>query len=169
MKKLASFLFLTFTFLSAFSQIQYAVKIESGYAPFQYNTVDVDPGPNWKGYYLDDQNGIDINVINGIMFRDRLYAGVGIGYWNFEGVNGITVFADIDYFILKTRLSPIINFKFGHNHLWNQYEGGTSTAMTELNVGLQLRLTEKISVYLKGGYLFMQQSLLIPVRIGINI
>ena len=53
-----------------YSQINYSIKAETGFLIYQYNTIDVDPGPNWKGYYLDEENGIDFNIVNVVDFNN---------------------------------------------------------------------------------------------------
>jgi len=151
-----------------YSQINYSIKAETGFLKYQFNTIKVDPGSNWKGYNLDEENGIDLNIINGIDFKNKLFAGVGLGYLNFEGVNGLSIFSDFEYLPLKTRLTPLINLKIGYSHIWNQYVNGTGTGLGELCMGLNLRLTERIDIYAKSGFLMTQQSLLIPIRFGIR-
>ncbi len=135
---------------------------------YQNNTIQVDPGPNWKGYNLYEQNGIDFNIVNGIDFENKLFAGIGIGYLNFEGINGFYAFTDFEYLPLKTKLTPLVNLKIGYSHIWNQYENGTGTGLVELSTGLNYRLTEKIDIYAKSGFTITQQSLLIPIRLGIK-
>lgn len=133
---------------------------------FQYNTVQVDPGPGWKGNYLNN-NGIDINFINGLTCANKkIFAGLGLGYLNFGGTNGISVFADLEYLPLKTKLTPLLNVKSGYSHIWNQYDGGTGTMHTEFGIGLNYKLTEKFGLCLKSGMLFTQQAFLIPINIG---
>ena len=155
--------------LKAYSQINYFGKAETGYLRFQYTTIQVDPGPNWIGYNLDnEQNGIDINLINGVSFKDKFFTGFGIGYLNFEGINGFSIFTDFEYLPLKTRLTPLINLKIGYNHIWNQYQNGTGSVLGELGVGLNYKLIEKYDVYLQSGFLMTQQSFLIPIRIGLR-
>lgn len=153
---------------TANSQTNYSGKIETGYMQYMYRTISVDPGPNWKGYNLNEkQNGINLTVINGLSFvNKKLFAGIGLGYLNFEGINGISVFTDFEYLPLKTKLTPLVNLKLGYNHIWNQYEGGTGTMHTELGVGLNYKLKEKFGLYLKSGMLFTQQSFMIPVTLG---
>lgn len=151
-----------------YSQINYSVKAETGFLIYQFNTIQIDPGPNWKGYYLDEENGIDFNIVNGINFNNKLFAGIGIGYLNFEGINGFSIFTDFEYLPLKTKLTPLINLKIGYSHIWNQYENGTGTGLGEFCVGLNYRLTEKMDIYAKSGFTMTQQSLLIPVRLGIR-
>ena len=148
------------------AQISYSGKFEAGYMKFRYNTIQFDQGPGGKGYYLND-NGIDINYINGLTFvNKKIFAGLGLGYLNFEGTNGVSVFADLEYLPLKTKLTPLLYVKLGYNHIWNQYDGGTGTMHTEFGIGLNYKLTEKFGLYLKSGMLYTQQSFLIPITIG---
>ncbi|HBG86443.1 MAG TPA: hypothetical protein DDW62_02730 [Marinilabiliaceae bacterium] len=76
----------------AYSQFNYSMKVESGFLKYQFNTVQVDPGPNWRGYYLHEGTGIDFNIVNSINFKNKLFAGIGIAYLNFEGINGLSAF-----------------------------------------------------------------------------
>jgi hypothetical protein len=130
------------TINQGYSQISYSIKTETGFLMYQNNTIQVDPGPNWKGYNLYEQNGIDFNIVNGIDFENKLFVGIGIGYLNFEGINGFYAFTDFEYLPLKTKLTPLVNLKIGYSHIWNQYENGTGTGLVELSTGLNYRLTE---------------------------
>lgn len=150
------------------AQMNYSIKAETGFLKYQYNIVQVDPTPNWKGYNLYEQNGIELNIVNGLDYKNKLLAGVGLGYLNFGGINGLSVFSDFEYLPLKTRLSPLMNLKIGYSHIWNQYENGTGTALGEFCLGLNFRMIEKIEIYTKSGFLMTQQSLLIPIRLGMR-
>jgi hypothetical protein len=150
------------------AQINYSVKAETGFLKFQCNTVQIDPGPNWRGYNLDDENGVDFNIVNGLDYNNKLFAGIGLGYLYFEGVNGVSIFSDFEYLPLKTRLTPLINLKIGYSHIWNQYENGTGTGIGELCLGLNFRMTDKIDIYTKLGFMMTQQSLLIPIKLGVR-
>jgi hypothetical protein len=153
-----------------YSQTDYTVRVESGFIKYLFQTVDVYPNPDWKGYYLDGQNGFDLNVINGIKHNEKLYAGIGVGYLNFEGTSGVSLFTDFEYLPLKKyALRPLLGFKIGYSHIWNQYENGTGTALAEFGLGLNYKLNEKFDIYIKSGFLFTQQSCLIPIRIGIRL
>ena len=153
------------------AQPQYVAKVGMGYIQYAYRLVMVDPGPNWKGNYLNsDNNGFGVNVMNGIAFGNRKgFVGIGLGYLNFEGVNGVSVFGDFEYLPLKTKLTPLLNVKFGYNHIWNQYEGGTGTMLSEFAFGLNYQLTPKLDIYLKTGMLFMQHSFLVPAFVGVKL
>jgi hypothetical protein len=168
-KKLLT-LFAILIAFNCYSQIDYSVKIETGFKDYRYNTVQIYPGPDWKGYYLEGQNGFDLNVINSIKLNEKFYAGVGIGYLNFEGINGFSLFFDFEYLPLKRySLRPILGLKIGRSHIWNQYENGTGTALAEFGLGFNYKLTEKFDIYVKSGFLFTQQSLLVPIRIGFRL
>ena len=168
MKKILLNLILISIIQTGYSQINYSMKVETGFLKYQFNTIQVDPGPNWKGYYLDGESGFDFNVINGIDFNNKLFAGLGLGYLNFEGINGLSISSDFEYLPLKTKLTPLIGMKIGYSHIWNQYENGTGTGFGEFCLGLNYRLTEKMDIYAKSGFTMTQQSLLIPIRLGIR-
>lgn len=154
--------------VNAYTQTNLSIKTEASFLQYRNNTIQIDPGPNWKGYYLEDKNGIDLNLIGGICFKEKLFTGIGFGYVNFEGTNGLSVFSDVEYLPLKTRLTPLLSLKIGYSHIWNQYENGSGTALGELCAGLNVRLTEKTGLYFKSGFLVTQQSLLTPLRLGLR-
>ena len=171
MKKiiLSTLIFIAFG-IKIYAQTDYSVKIDAGYLNFKSTIIDVDPGPNWKGYNLnEEQNGIDLNVINGISFsNNKFFTGIGIGYVNFEKINGLSIFTDFEYIPFKKKLSPIANLRIGYNHIWNQYENGTSSVLLELGGGIKYEMTEKLNLYLQSGILITQQSFIFPIRLGIQ-
>jgi hypothetical protein len=152
------------------SQMQYSGKIETGFMKYRHETVAVEPGPGWRGYYLnEEQNGIDITVINGLTWANRtFFAGAALGYLNFQGINGLSVLSDFEYLPLKKKLTPFINMKLGYSHIWNQYAGGRGTVHFEPGLGVNYTPHEKFGIYLSSGMLFTQQSLLIPLTVGIR-
>ncbi|MFT2008560.1 hypothetical protein ACMA1I_07785 [Pontibacter sp. 13R65] len=163
---------------TGFSQSRYSGKVEISYLYFGFRTITVDAAPNWRGYHLENaQNGIGINLISGFTFKEKLFAGIGIGYLNFdlnnEGINGICVFSDLEFTPPSYRkFSPYLNTKKGysqlHSQFWNRNENRTGTALVELGAGLRHRLTEKMEVYLQSGILLSQQSAFFPIRIGVH-
>jgi hypothetical protein len=168
-KEVPTLVLLIIICISGYSQIKYSGKIETGYLKFIVTPRKVDPGPNWKGYNLDKkQNGIEINLINGIKLKDKLSFGLGLGYLNFEGIKGFSLFSDVEYLPIKMKLTPLLNMKIGYNHIWNQYENGTGDAIVEFGTGLAYKLKEKLNIYAQFGFLLTQLSLLIPLRIGVN-
>ncbi|WP_282038620.1 hypothetical protein [Saccharicrinis aurantiacus] len=151
-----------------YSQINHSIKLDAGFLKYQYNTVQVDPGENWKGYYLNEENGVDFNIVNSLEYNHKLFVGIGLGYLNFEGINGVSIFSDFEYLPLKTRFSPLVNLKIGYSQIWNQYENGTGTVLVELCCGFNYRLTEKLDFFTKIGIAATQQSMLMPIRLGIR-
>jgi hypothetical protein len=167
---LTTFIAIFLSTLTTDAQTAYSGRIETGYQHNLFRTVTVDPGPNWKGYNLDEmQNGFNCNIVNGLSFTNKnLFTGIAIGYLNFEGIEGISILGDFEYLPLKNKLAPLFNLKLGYNHIWNQYAGGTATMQTEFGLGLNYRLNEKIGIHLKSGMLKTQQCLLIPITIGLR-
>jgi hypothetical protein len=169
-EKKSCFLILVFILLfsKVHAQLNHSLKAEAGFSKYMFRTIQVDPGPNWKGYNLSNENGVELNIINSFAYKNKLFAGLGVGYLNFEGINGISLYYDFEYLPFQTRLTPLLNMKIGYSHIWNQYENGTRTGLTEFGLGLNFRMTEKLDGYTKSGVLLTQQSFLIPFKIGVR-
>lgn len=149
-----------------FAQNKFHSKLELGYLNFWFHTIIVDAGDGWKGYYLEN-SGFSISSINGLTSKNNnFFYGIGVSYSKFNRYDGLSVFGEVEYKKLSKKFSPIFSARIGYNHLWNQYENGTRTAMLDLGFGYNLKLNNKKSLYLKTGALIMQQSLLIPITIG---
>lgn len=162
---------LNFIALNSKAQIKYAAKFEFSFQKYGFRTITYDPGPNWRGYNLRDKpDGLCLSVSNGISLANKkLFFGVALAYHNFEGINGVSAAADLEYIPLKTKLSPLVNFKLGYNHVWNQYPDGSGTNYGEYLLGLNYLINSKNSIYLKSGILFTQESLFIPICLGFRI
>lgn len=154
--------------MGATAQIRPSFKASISYFDFRYNTLQVDPGPNWRGYNLNGENGLAVQGVGGIHFKDKLFIGLGGAYYHFEGIQGLAVYSDIDYVPLKSRLSPLLGLQIGYSHLWNQHENGTGTGLVVLGLGLQYRISPKLAVYAQSGMQFTQQSLLAPYSLGLR-
>lgn len=167
MKKLICLILLSLIVkFEAQAKLDYTGKIEFGYMKFRYWTVKFSEGPE-KGYNLNNkQNGIDINLVNSLNFRNRVFTGIGIGYMNFERISGVSAFTDIEFLILKTRLTPLVNLRVGYNHIFNQYENGKGTGSGELAAGLSFRFAGKFRVYAQVGGLTTQQAYFVSMRAG---
>ncbi|MCB9425957.1 MAG: hypothetical protein H6584_02850 [Flavobacteriales bacterium] len=149
------------------AQTSYSGRFELGNLKSLGTIVDVDPSVGWRGHYLDENaKGLRVDWVNGISFNRKLFTGIGLGYLNFEGINGFCLYSDLEYVPLKYKFSPLINFKLGYSHIWNQYDGGTKTSLIELNLGLHHKLNNRHSISLKSGITLTQQSLLIPITLG---
>ncbi len=154
----------------AFSQATYALRVDMGALMFGGNIVDVDPGPGWKGDNLNEQqNGLFLECINGISIKQKLNLGVGVGWLNFEGIQGYSLYGDFQYLPLRSKLTPLIGAKFGTTHIWNQYQDGQSTALVDFSAGISYKLNKKIGISLSSGVTFTQQALLLPLRLGLQI
>jgi hypothetical protein len=154
--------------ISAEAQLNYSGRVETGYQHYSFRTITVEPGSNWKGYNLDEkQNGFNFTTVNGLTFNNRkLFTGIGLGYLNYEGINGVSIFGDLEYLPLKKRISPLFNLRIGYSHIWNQYADGSGTVYTELGLGLNYKIKEKFGIYIKSGMVITQQSVLIPITLG---
>jgi hypothetical protein len=164
---LISFLLIQSTlFLKA--QTVFSGKFETGYIHYFFRGITVEPGSDWKGYNLDDRQNVFNNTsVNGIrLANNKLFTGIGLGYLNFEGIHGFVACADLEYIPLKSKLSPLVNVKLGYNHIWNQYQGGTSSFHSEFCLGLNYKLNHSLGIFLKSGILISQQSFLIPITFG---
>lgn len=155
---------------NAYSQCHYSLKTEAGYLYYLDHTITIDSNdPEWKGYNLNDgQSGINFNIINGIRFRENYMTGAGLGYLNFEGIHGMAVFADLEYTPLNRKFNPIFNIKAGYNHIWNQYDNGTGSAMGEIGAGFRYMVNKKIGVRLQVGVSRTQQVQFFPLRLGLD-
>lgn len=162
---------LMFTGNFCLAQIKYSAKFEFSFQKYGFRTITYEAGPNWQGYNLKEKpNGLNINIANGIsLAKNRIFIGLGLAYHNFEGINGLSVLGDLEYIPLKTQLSPLINFKLGYNHIWNQYSGGTGTPYGEYLIGVNYAINKKLAIYLKSGILFTQEALFIPISLGLRI
>jgi hypothetical protein len=80
------------------AQMNYSGRARTGYQHYAFRTITVDPEPNWKGYNLDEkQNGFNFTTVNGLAFKNRkLFTGIGLGYLNFEGINGVSIFGALE-------------------------------------------------------------------------
>lgn len=152
------------------AQTSYSGRLETGYINYLSRTFTVDPGPNWKGYNLDNrQNGFNVTSINGVTFKDRkIFTGIGLGYFNFDGIDGVAIFGDLEYLPFKKRVTPVLNLRLGYNHIWNQYEGGSGTIHTEFGLGINYKIKENFGLYIKSGIMITQQSFLLPLTLGIR-
>lgn len=168
-KVILSFLFSITAFVCC-AQLNYSSKLELGYLPYLTQTIRVEPGPTWKGYELDNkQNGLQISSINGINVKGRLFVAVGVGYLNYEGINGYSFFGDIEFLTSKKRLSPLLNFRAGHSKLNNQYENGSKSGTIEFAAGLNYKATKRFNIYAKAGFMFAHGASFAPIRIGLGI
>lgn len=163
-----TFIFLLLTLNSVFAQTKFQSKADVSYLAYRYRTVTVDAGPNWKGYNLDDkQNGVQIASINGLSFLgQKLFAGIGVGYLNFQGINGVSTFAEVEYIPLKKKFSPLAGIRAGYSNIWTQAKESKGSALLDLNLGINFSVNNKHSLYFKSGIAAIQQALFTNFNLG---
>ncbi len=141
-------------------------RIELNHYFFDARIIDIEPTPNWEGYYLDNkQDAFVINLTKGIALKDAFFLGAGLGYQNFEGHHGLAVFGQGEISPINKRIKPVALFRAGYSHLWNQYDKGTGTFMAETSLGFELNIRGMLLI--PGvGVVFMQQSRLWTLKIA---
>jgi hypothetical protein len=154
---------------ACYAQLKYSFRFEIAHLHYIHKIVDIDPGLNWRGYHLDrQQNGLIIDIVNGISIGEKVLTGAGLGYINFEGLHGGQIYFDLQWLMMNSNFSPLIGLKVGFNHIWNQYEGGNSSGLLQIEAGVNVRTYRRCGVYLQSGFSIQQQALLVPVRLGIR-
>lgn len=167
MNLIAGGLLLLLPILTNAQRHESSYRFELNQYTFDGRLIDIDPTPDWKGYYLDnEQDAFAVNLTKGIVLKDVLFLGTGLGYQNFEGHHGFAVFAHGEISTRDERIKPLAIFRSGYSHLWNQYEKGTGTFMAEISVGLELNIQNGIRLIPGVGLVFMQQSRLLAVKIA---
>jgi len=167
MKKILLMSTLVYISISVHAQIKYTAKIEAGYHLFLSRPIKADAGEGWKGYELNNKpNGIDLNIVNGISLKNNFRIGVGVGYLNYEGINGYSIFGDLEYAGSGSKFAPLFNLKIGSSHINNQYENGSTSTFVDLSGGVEHKIGEKMSLQYKVGFRAVHQSIFLPIRIG---
>ncbi|MCE2936968.1 MAG: hypothetical protein ACK5V5_14930 [Cyclobacteriaceae bacterium] len=92
-----------------------------------------------------------------------------MGWLNFEGIQGFSLYGVVQYRPLRSKLTPLIGAKFGTTHIWNQYQDGQSTVLVDFSAGISYKLNKNIGISLSSGVTFTQQALLLPLRLGLQI
>jgi len=95
-----------------------------------------------------------------------LHVGIGAGYANFSKTSGMMLFGDIRVDFSKKPFAVFAYVNPGYSHFWNQYDGGTGTAMIDFGLGARYNVFRKSKVLLSFGLLSMQQNSYIPVKLG---
>ncbi len=147
--------------LSLCAQIKYSGKLAYNNLDFKTTLIRYEAGPGFKGYFFDDrQNGKEISLVNGISYKNKFFAGIGLSYLNFEDdIKGFSATLDLEYLVLKTKLSPLINFKIGQSFLHNNKQNRNNNAgLGGLDVGLNYKIVKNIGFYFKTGFMITQNS-----------
>jgi hypothetical protein len=167
MKKLTLLLLVISYCYSAKSQFKYTAKIETSYQLFLGSPIKYDAGPGWRGYQLDKmQNGLEIGVVNGVSFNDNYRLGIGTSYLNYEGINGYSIYGDLEILTSKGKTPPVFHLKVGRSHINNQYENGNTGNFFEVGGGIERKISRIVSLQFKIGFRFAHDSILFPISIG---
>ncbi len=71
---------------------------------FRCNTFDIAAGFAWQGLNLYEKDWTSLNLINAIKSREKYFP--GLGYLNFLGIHGFSIFKDIKFLQFKRKLIP---------------------------------------------------------------
>lgn len=158
-------IFLTNAELKA--QFKYGAKVEVGRMSYLSRTIHYDGGsvPNLKRYRLKEgQDGTEISAVNGFRFREVLFVGVGVGYLNYEGAKGYSIYGDLEALTSKKKWAALFGFRAGTSNI----KGYKNSGMVELNGGINYRPISQVRLYLKGGGSFAYSSSFATLRLGVG-
>lgn len=164
------------------ASVEYMFKADLGYMPFIANLGD--KGAN--GYYIDDLRHIaNANIINGINIRQDFFLGLGLGYGYVarpsnigDGWHSAMAYANFDYRPIDAEWAPMVGLKLGaHYMMADSPYGNTLTPYIEVSCGINwffryfVRNMERNykSLYFEMAFTYTQQTLFIPLRIGIRL
>ncbi len=152
------------------SQVSYSAKLETGFQKFLSRGMVVSAGPGWKGYDLEGaNNGFDIGLVNGISFKEYFKIGLGVEYLKYDGINGYSIYGDLEATTTKSKTSPLFNLKIGKSHVNNQYEDGSDATFVEILGGIERKVIQKLALQLKIGFRFMHQfSVYFPIKVALR-
>lgn len=189
MKKNITLFFLMLAAISAkaqFSQdgskVDYMFKAELGYMPYVANL-----GPESEnGYYIGDMRHLsNANIINGINIDQDFFLGLGLGYGYVakpndmaSGWHSALAFVDFDFRPLDVEWAPMVGARVGaHYMMADSPFGNTITPYAEVTTGMnwffryEYRNMERnfLSLYLELSLAYTQQTIFIPIRLGIRL
>ena len=191
MKRISLIIVLAATFVSFSAKaqyrqdhasVEYMFKADMGYMPFISNLGKA--GNN--GYYIDDLRHIaNVNIINGINIRQDFFLGLGLGYGYVmrpsdvaNGWHSAMAYANFDYRTIDAEWAPMVGLKLGaHYMMADSPYGNTLTPYIEVSGGINwffnyfFRNMERNykSMYFELAFTYTQQTLFIPLRIGIRL
>ena len=170
--------------------VEYMFKIEMGYLHNvgNYGTPKVEastPDIKGTGYNLNAwEEGMGLNVINGINISQDFFLGGGLGY-NFcapmrpvkldKNSHMVNAFVDMDFRPVGETWAPMLGLRLGGSFLMNANNyGNTISPYFEFYGGLNwfydhaLQQMDKNyhSLFAEVGVVLVQQSIFIPIRVG---
>lgn len=148
------------------AQQKFLHKIECNFVQYGTNIIQVEPGPNWKGYNIND----DVLQLSYIFAKNRpqkIIYGVGLSYMNFKGYNGLNVLLNMENPDRGQKISPLFGSRIGYSKIWNQYPKGKNSIVAQMNTGVRVKLTERVATGFFIGFQIGQQSIIFPI--GLNV
>ena len=170
MKNKSILLFFLLFAISFFSKAQFKYSGRIEYSSLQYvGTLVRYETDRGDPYYMDERvNGKEINFVNGINIKERTFVGIGISHLNFEKIKGFSTTLDLEYLLLKTKLSPLLNFRFGRDYLKNQYDVRKSSIIVGADFGVIYKPIKALNFYAKTGVFFTHNVSFYTWRGGIR-
>ena len=170
--------------------VEYMFKIEMGYLHNvgNYGTPKVEASTTdikGTGYNLNAwEEGMGLNVINGINISQDFFLGGGLGY-NFcapmrpvkldKNSHMVNAFVDMDFRPVGETWAPMLGLRLGGSFLMNANNyGNTISPYFEFYCGLnwfydhalQQMFRNYHSLFAEVGVVLVQQSIFIPIRVG---
>jgi hypothetical protein len=176
-EKMKKYIFAIIMIISTLiSNAQEKIKFEStaSVGSFSYFFGFVDVCPFYGSEYdlpRTGKTGIQVSISNGICIKDKLHFGLGIGYANYDGINGLMGFSDNRIDFSKKPFAMFFYFDPGYSHFWSQYAlnnsgGGTGTFMIDFGLGARYKVFNTRKAIISTGLLLMQQNIYIPLKLG---
>ena len=160
---------------------EYMFKADVGYMPYISNLGHAGD----YGYYISDLRHItNVNVINGVNLRQDFFVGLGFGYGYVstpsnmsDGWHSAMAFLDLDYRPIDVEWAPMVGARLGAHYMMSNtpYEN-TLTPYVEISAGVNwffnyvYRNMERnyMSVYLELAAAYTQQTVFLPIRLGVR-
>lgn len=162
------FLFLFFNSEHLNAQLKYTARVE--YSSLQYGATviryETDRGnPNFLNSGV---NGREINVVNGVLIKERGLIGFGLSYLDFNNINGLSTTLDFEYLPSKRKISPLLNFRYGRAYLKSQNNTNRGSALGGADIGINYKAFKALQVYVKGGAVFTHNASFFTWRGGLR-
>lgn len=145
----------------------FVYRYEFGLLRYQMRSFDVDTLRKPKGYAFGENNGFEIAINTAGRINTKNLVGIEYSYFNIKKVAGFTISFNYEYLLFKTRLSPSVGSKLGYSYVKNI--NNYHSLVGEVNFGLNYRLKNMNSFYLRTGYVSNQKSLFVPIRFGFEL
>lgn len=154
---------------SMLAQKKFVKSIDISCHNFQFRTIQYDVSENGQGYNLrNKENAVEASFSYALKLKERFQMGLGLGYINYESINGLTAFSGFKLFALKRKISPFAALRIGYNHIWNQYQGGSGTGLIEFGAGISYKLIEKLNISIASGVIFTQEAQFVPIKLTLS-